>query len=322
MASFFDAETELIFNLLTKEKIEKSLVKKCRWGRFLRLASVNRVLYFVCERIRGEKGIDVPPAAKNNIDTVFLQGREEIGRAAQTLKLLTNVFEKAGLDFLVVKTIKEFPYVFNDIDILVRAEEYKKACKVLGKQGGVVRPYEPKRQADICLEGYTNVDLHRGFHWQNSEYLDLDFVWRKPQKRRYQGVEFPVPSDSVRWALVVLNILFERYYISFSDFFFLKRGLVKIDAQKVISQAKKYNWDEALGGFLEILGGLEGHERFPYILPSRYMLGVFWEGLRRKYSIKLFQMAYYTFAKIRFHLTKGRKVPVYGDWFNFERLRW
>ncbi len=339
-------ESQILFKCLLGYKLNQSDFKNQEWQRLFKLASANRVLYSLAKNLSQAKKASQTPYLKKNINQILVEGDKRLDKLKKTLRLVKKVLTKAKISFLIVKTEKTLSYITFDLDVLVHPKDFKKAEELMRMSEARINEYQPKDQSDIYIPGLERIDLHKHFYWHSSPFLDQKFLWQDYRESQIEGVKCLVPSKTVDWTLTVLNLLYERYYIPLLEFLYLVENSSEVEFAKVFKQAEKHGWIEAFKEFLEILIGLERlmfpksrleqalskqnilakaippPVRFPFIFPTIFTIKIFWERIKRQRRLDLYQLAYYFFAKSRFYLTKGTRVPVYGDWFEFNKLKW
>lgn len=321
------------------------------WEYMLRRASANRMLYIVAKHLAGyveNRGEQIDGLNQPLLTPIIKGGEEILDHQAQAVQILKDVCEQGGVPYRIVKTGRPFPFITNDVDLLIRPEDYQKVLSLFEGWGAEVKPFKPKLQMDIYLPNLrTRLDLHSGFFWQGIANIGFELVWENPVAQEIFGVPCVVANPTAEWILVFLNLIGERMHVPWLDFLFLKRQIETANSDVILSQARQYGWVGSLVTLLSILDNLNEslygeklwfQQRFatvnfpkvsmpktaglPYLFSLRFTAKVFLERFQRQAKVSLYDMAYYGYAKLRYHWSREARVPVWGDWFNFEHRVW
>lgn len=274
------------------------------WVRFLKLCSGNRVLYSVAKKLRRQE--------------VVRAAEKEIGKTQQTLGFVeTNL-----PDAILVKTCKFLPYITYDLDLLVH--DRRRIEKDLGP---VVKERHPGKQnryqKNYYKKGLLQLDVHEDFYWQGFRFADVEKVFENTQTITYFGRQVRIPSYTFEFLLNCAHVLFEKRYITFLDYWYLKKltDEEKVDWELVETQAKKYGWWKSLQLLRRKLRQIKaGREPFPSFLSWREIFRIYQEKCWFEKKLPIFDMLYYIFARLCGRLGIKTSYPYYVHWFDFEKL--
>jgi len=320
------------------------------WDRTLRQASLNRVLYLFSRNLL--EGASPSPLLEN-LELIVSEGDRWLNELRKNLEFISVSFSQAAIPFLIIKTYRNLPYVTFDVDVLVRPEDFGKAERVLQESGAKLEYFSPKKQTNIEISPLLKIDLHKDLYWQDSTFLDLDFVWKQPRTQKIEAVACPIPNLEAELALTIAHTLYERLHLTLLEFLFIKSAWEQVKWETISFQAIKHGWERAFCRFISIFNQLdqkvypplEQKEKdllssfqenglkipkvkirspvsFPYLYPALYGLEVWGETLLRKRCPPLYEGSYYLFALFRYHLSNKQRVPMYDHWFSFDRLKW
>lgn len=305
-------------------------------GTLLRRASHNRVLYLLVQNLLYA---DLSSWEPTLCDVLF-ESRKPLAKLADTLAFLSATLPTVGIDYLVVKTYKYIPYVTFDVDVLVRPEQFEHTKQVFAEKGlSILRhPGESFRKQSNCeREDLLRIDLHQGFYWQESSYLDEDLVWEQPVHRRVGTIEMPTPSLEIEVLLNIAHLLYERRYLTLLDLIYFREAVEEGCRWEMIeARAQEYGWKRSLDIFrsifdalIEQVWGLEAtgpkielpvQISLPYMIPLRQVWGFFIEKIQATRTIPWFDVAYYHFATGRYYLTGRARLPFYLHWYPMDKL--
>jgi hypothetical protein len=341
-----NASTKFIIHVLFSEDYEYlpfSLTSENIW-HILRLASSNRVLFQLCSALVKFDKIRQMSNIVSLCNRIIVEGNKKIGLIQNTLTRLSDSFNENHISYLVVKTVKYFPYILNDIDILVPENRFQESIKILSTlQSG---KNSHKKLKDGCdhfeSDSFYKADLHDRFTWLNSDkvFLDSDLAWNNIRHESIFGVTCPVPDKTTEWILNALNIMFERYHFDLNTFLFIVDSLKETERETIRQQAIKYSWidslkkldnnlsflNQALGIGEQILfdkaspGTSQNIQNigFPFLYPYNHILCSYKEQFisRRVFDIKetIYNLSY---ARLKSLISSNEKVSMYGDWYHF-----
>lgn len=312
---------EIIDFLVLNKKISLTAEEKTL---LFKKASENRVLYEFC--VKGKKNGLFNSVTE--VDKIITDGDIYLKKLQTTLEYINKEFLS---EKLVVKTNRIHKYITYDVDLLV-----KEPNAFLGKlssrahpQGGV------RKQTNLIGENLLTIDLHNGFFWQGSEYLDMEEVWQNIRKVTIQGVSVLTPSREVEILINLAHLVFERRYLTLLEFWYFydefKKGL---NFNFIFDQANKYQWNDSLQIALSVLETvsreftkekglfsnevlLRKHIAFPFFFTINEGLTIFKEKLIKKRELPIYDLCYYVFAYYRYLLSGKRLFPYYREWYRF-----
>ncbi len=344
---------QLLIDLFYKRNQEQSLqtlqsMDRKQWLNFLKHLSYNRILFHFIAKIFPKYFHQLPEDFQSDLITLTRSAKTEEQKTQRTIAYYQKYLPQAVL----VKTYKFIPYVTFDLDLLVdnadSVELDLQKKQHPGKQNKHQKNYEQKNM--------LRLDLHDNFYWQGFKYLDLDLVSADTQKVHYFGYSVTIPSYTAEFLLNCAHILFERRYITFLDFWYLKLLMdeEKVDWDAVWEQAEKYGWDKSLKMLLGEISDLErlvnvipaaepesmrrfyvisrilsraqddgayvDSVRFPHKLTWFQIYKIYAEKFKKTKKLPLFDIAYYIFARTRGAFGIEPRYPYYLHWFNFSLL--
>ena len=296
--------------------------------RVLAKASKNRVLFEFCSKIidSQKKNIDFP------IKTIIKEGNLYLDKLRKTLLLIND---KLPAPYLIVKTDRGHQYVTYDVDLLIEdSAQIANFLQAKNHPQGRLR-----KQINLIGDDLLTIDVHRGFFWQGSQYLDKDLVWKFPRRKSIQGIEVPIPSREIELTVNLAHFLFERRYLTILEFwYFYDEFRNDVDREFIYNQAKKYGWDKSLQLALSALETLSreftGRRRlfsdkvlprnniyFPFFLTLNEGLSIFKEKYFKRKELPYYDLAYFLFAYSRYRLGGEKLLPYYREWVDFKKVK-
>jgi len=134
---------------------------------------------------------------------------------------VVEVAEKFGIRYLIVKTFKLFPYVPDDIDILLLDFNQRDLLiKELLQRGYFIRkvgtPEITLRK--VANNTYVDLDIHHKMAAGNYVYYDSEILWRNRRKMHLNDYEVYTTSQQDECILTIAHALMKEFEILLSDF--------------------------------------------------------------------------------------------------------
>lgn len=177
----------------------------------IKLLKRNKILYFV--GLLNEK-------VRNSSEWIELEKR----RKAQLKEMAFFAQEayRVGLRFLIVKTFKLFPYVPDDIDILIfdNNEKFRLLLTRLMKEGGyfirkIGTPEITLRK--IVGNTYVDLDIHFELAAGKYRYFYKNILWTNRRYIRIDGVSIPASSHRDECLVTVAHAVMKEFMITAAD---------------------------------------------------------------------------------------------------------
>jgi len=196
----------------------------------------------------------------------------------------------------------------------------------------------------IEIPGLLISDLHKEFFWQYYNYFNPNIYWKDRRMIKSSDIEFNIPSIEVEVILSLVHILRERRAINYLEFLFIKDLSKKADWNIVFEESKKYGWRILFIKLVALLNQLnkmlypeekdplinfkasskfkiKGDVEMPFILPLKFGLQTFYIRFKRVLNLPLYEIFYFVFIYLKYHVSNKIEVPVYSHWFNFKQMK-
>lgn len=246
-------------------------------------ASRNRLLYAFSNKLLDR----VPEGSERAraLSSIVLKGRTMITRYKYALRTICNLLTEADLSFLIVKTVKSYPYVPSDLDVLVQPHDFQRVLNVLGSCDYISRSDEDlygeskatlvfhnsategsdhwgrkpwlRWDSEKCLN-ITKVDLHSSLTWQGASRISSNFAWDSPRMVKMFEMKLPVPNIETEILCGVASMLFDHRCIRLLDFLTLIDNIekYKIHWNSIFREARRNFWELELRFFLGLVSRL------------------------------------------------------------------
>lgn len=206
----------------------------------------------------------------------------------RTLNLIKKLSDKLGKDILVIKLHHPYPLTFEDVDILVRQEDFRDVVRVLETEGMrdvsrqtrlalIKRLQHRNQELSMWKRGFWEIELYTDFSWSRLHSLNAPFCWRNTRRVNIFGIECQVPSPEADLLILVNHAIFKEGKVTLRDFLYMNSILdQKVNVKIQFTEAKKFGWEQP---FLALISKLREWYKspfkeiqfknicFPYMLP-------------------------------------------------------
>jgi hypothetical protein len=137
------------------------------------------------------------------------------------IKEFAEIAEKLSLRYLIVKTFKLFPYVPDDVDILVMDTNLMSGViNELKKRGYFIRKIGTPEVTirKVANKTYVDLDIHHKMAAGNYIYYDAFTLWRNRRKITIDGYQIYVPSPQDECVITMAHAVLKEFEILLSDF--------------------------------------------------------------------------------------------------------
>lgn len=153
--------------------------------------------------------------------------RMKLEKSIMTMKkILKN--SKANI-YGIIKTIDDFDFIGNDIDILVSSSDFEGILNEVyqnGKQYGIDKiKYDKDKDAgkmDIYIQNGLKLDIHSYIGWGNVIYFTFEDLKHSIIGGTIYGIECNIVDDRTNACIIAAHI-FEKGYLTLDEYLFLKR---------------------------------------------------------------------------------------------------
>jgi len=218
----------------------------------------NNVLYALVKILPPNVFSGIARERSDLITLIIRRGEEMEAMLYSGLRVLKDYLKG---DYLVIKTVKNYPRIPDDIDVLVK--DFNSNVKALKQRGLRMEYYYPNdREAVFVGPGIMRVHLHGKMTWHNLDLLGDTFLWhniREIEIGDVQGV--PVPSPSAEILTCLAHINFEQLYITIGDLLSVYTLSKGANWDKLSSETSRHHWHKT---FLRTLAYFQDFHNYLY----------------------------------------------------------
>jgi hypothetical protein len=165
----------------------------------------------------------------------------------QALREFAETAEKIDIKYVVVKTFKLFPYVPDDVDILLLDHDKKNnLITELTAKGYSIRsigtPEITLRKVNYST--YVDLDIHHKIAAGEYVYYPNDDLWRKRRELEIDGTKLPVASWEDECILTIAHAIMKEFKILASDILETllcqRKGYIQLDRLRESGHLKTY----------------------------------------------------------------------------------
>jgi hypothetical protein len=145
---------------------------------------------------------------------------------------MRRIIDRTGVStYVLVKTIDDFHFIGNDIDVLVSPSDFKKLLSELIPNSGMYDVSEIKYdqtkdvgKMDVSPEGGMKLDIHSYIGWGNVRFFEFQDLARFIENAKLFNVEDCKVLNNHINSFVMATHVFEKGYLTLDEFLFLKKN--------------------------------------------------------------------------------------------------
>lgn len=149
---------------------------------------------------------------------------------SRSLHCLQRIIYEAGIStYVLVKTIDDFHFIGNDIDVLVSPSDFRKLLSVLPPNSGKYDiseiKYDKRKDVgkmDVFPERGMKIDIHSYIGWGNMIFFEFKDLVRYIEDSKLFNIDCKVLNSQIN-SIVIATHAFEKGYLSLDEFLFLKK---------------------------------------------------------------------------------------------------
>lgn len=296
--------------------------------KLLKAAFSNRVLFLLGKKVKQYGYLGINSKLYYLIDKIAAKGEEINRKYAFLLGKVKEKFGENDIPFLVVKTDRKVDYIFSDLDILVEEQKFSKAQELLLEMAAGENTCGNEERWHYTFGRQIGIDAHKmGTDWYSDNFLDVASIWNDTEERQFLGGIYCFPSEQNEWIFNALNIIYERYTVTYLDLLYFKKSR-NINYSEIKKIAQKHCWNnglQTLGKYLEKIKGPvnlnAGSQKIklPLMFSSIDFLKIFFTRLFRfpkETRLSLYFFLYYFYCKLRYWLSGGHRISFVGKWID------
>lgn len=277
--------------------------------RILNLSRRNKIAFSFCKGFLEQTSKPIL-----EISRTFEKEKIRIENLKRTLEIICPLLMDHGIDFRVIKTFKVIPYGTDDIDLLLRKEDFFYAISVL-KGSGLLDTSSGFFKALISLklahphykrDDLLVIDIYQGIPWgvEDPIVVDASFLWRNPRLVDVCGVKCKIPSREADFLSLIADSFFGDGNITLLDFLYTRKLINSgLQFNEILRHVDEYGWKYPLLEIISLLRNLEekiyNKDRlpsdidFPYMIPLHIFIKAvygrfFYASDRKPFSSLLF----------------------------------
>jgi thymidylate kinase len=325
--SFYEKQTEEYLNLArilgssvvnTNDNIDQTVIKVIAnifqnsrvSNEILKKANQNRLIF---QRFREYELTTGHDGIQRAISKEYEYRLESFKRS---LDCLCRIIQRSGVStYVLIKTIDDFHFIGNDIDVLVSPSDFEKLLGELtlnsGRYGISEIMYDQRRDVgkmDVFPEEGMKLDIHSYIGWGNMIFVEFQDLVQFIENAKLFDIDCKVLNSQINSFIIALHA-FEKDYLTLDEYLFLKQNFDRQYLYKVLPDISK-SFDEF---FIRLDSILTNQPReypvfFPLPMFARCYLRVLGKnGGIRKLHLFLRDLSLVAFWKYRYAVK--RKLP-------------
>jgi len=188
-------------------------------------------------------------------------------------RLIRQKWESHGIDYMFHKSVGTFPYLSDNLDVMVRTKDFQKAGEVLKE----MRYVSLRNIQEAHKEFYRKfigdyvvgpIHLHERVCW-GVPFEDLDHIWAKMQQSESNPLVFyPDYEDGI--LVNTAHGFLEDHIIKLKDLLYIKKCIdsTEINWGYIIKTSQKLHWEMSLHAAFVLLDHLHQNLFNEELLPK------------------------------------------------------
>jgi hypothetical protein len=154
--------------------------------------------------------------------------KEMFGRSLEAFKTLCGKMKIQN--YALIKTIDDFEWIGNDIDVLISSSDLEKILQNVSEIRGNPSIEEVRHdkwdvgKMDILIKDGLKLDIHSYIGWRNVVFLDHSHILREEftQEKTLFDVECITVNKEINSIIIIITHVFEKGFITLDEYEFLK----------------------------------------------------------------------------------------------------
>lgn len=214
-------------------------------------------------------------SAKESVTELYKNHLQERKLWAESFDEIRRVWDQQGVKSLFHKSCGEFPFMSDNLDVLVQVKDYKLAHKLLVENGyielrSIQEPHKKFYRKFGDEKFYVPIHLHERVCW-GVPYDDIDHLWAHSQvSAESEGVVFPSYDDA--FITTIAHAFIEDHVFKIGDLIKVAMCLEhNLDWDYITSNIKSNKWYDAYAIALDCLNFLTEKMVGSYLVPESIM---------------------------------------------------
>lgn len=295
-ADYSDCIVKLLFS--DGEHVRVDIIKKMAppqfdWNLFTEIANENRVL-IRCKSKLMETLAEVDhktPILFFPIEHFVKEtDRESMERDFSLMDSVENQFRERGINYVIMKTLDQYPDLGRDLDFLVSQDDFEKAKKIIVEEFGgqpLALTFCDRLVGKVSygIPGHErSVELYPRISQLGEQYFSTDDIIRNKQEKIIGGSSHYITSPEDQILITCVHRLYRHWMLGvrISDIYNIWRLMSheRIDTQYMSYTAREGGVVKALSFFLNLVKDVSRGEcmprmSFPYIAPFSITIRLF-----------------------------------------------
>lgn len=178
------------------------------------------------------------------------------------IEILNDIEGRTGRPYLAIKSFLSYPFIDDDLDIVVLSGSCHDYADHLRKYGfhylrNISNLREPFKKMYAHPDCSIRIHLHSEIAWNGIICLNKNEVFKASIAKRLENAFVRIPSDTDSLAITIAHFLFENYYFKIGDLLDTANLLKKnIDLKHLLKTAHFYGYEKGVYLFFSYICGL------------------------------------------------------------------
>lgn len=169
----------------------------------------------------------------NELKKSYMRLREREEAILFQIKEIVNTLSGLNINYVVFKTLKPFPYVASDIDLLLFADDAaKKALKAFAESRYKLLNSGPRNFSMLDLESGIKIDLYDEITVSRIAYMDKRKIREYVTEITIDNMQIPVLTPEVDLLSVMAHSFYKEQLYTLADFYAIVLNITQFTSQQ------------------------------------------------------------------------------------------
>lgn len=248
--------------------------------------SQNRVIYYVLKKY----GLLATEELRTFLKDYERRKKMTVGSIYSLKEMLKN----SGVEnYTLIKTVDDFEFIGNDIDVLLAPSDFEKVYSDISKYSRNYRiqkiNYEKKKdkgKMDIYIDYRLKLDIHSYIGWRNIIFVSFNQLQEFIVNTTIFNTDCKSLTDQANSVIIIAHIL-EKGFVTLDEYLFLQERL-----DKELLRTKFADFSKNIHRYIQWLYALlaDSPEKFPVFIPSRVVLNSYLSLVNRNQDDKYWKL--------------------------------
>lgn len=231
------------------------------------------------------------------LDSLTKSWNRKIKLFKNSVFILKKLMEKVGIKkYIVIKTVDDYRFVGNDIDVLISPVDFQAIVDFL-RMKNQKQNYEIEKmdfhgrfdagKIDIFLKNGLKLDIHSYVGWRNVEFFSFNELKNFSEDCKIFDENLVSVPPEINSVIIIITHIFEKGFVTLDEYLFFKKYLNEIIFRTNFPEQWKL-LEEYVKWLKKILRNTPGE--FPVFIPLKIIVKSYVRLLNSKFGSRYWKI--------------------------------